>query len=328
MDNMDYEITERQQPDLEETLRVLQTSDTALNSTLIYGLSHLDDAGIKRVEPIWAALDLPYRRTLMNELVEASETNFELDYSTFGHFALGDPNGEIRSAAIELLWEDESLVLMRRLIRLVVDDESTEVRAAAASALGRFILLGEMGDLPTEQTISAQDVIIDVLNNQAEDIDVRRRALEAFGNSSHESVVDAIRDGYDHPDRRMQISSVFAMGRSFDEQWTDIVLQELQSEDEEMRYEAARAAGELELEQAVQSLSLLALDDDREIKEVAIWSLGEIASREATRTLELLATDAKRANDNELLEAIEDAIGAASLGSGSLYLMRFDDEDE
>ena len=280
------------------------------------------------MEPIWAALDLPYRRTLMNELVEASETNFELDYGTFGHFALGDPNGEIRSAAIELLWEDESLVLMRRLIRLVVDDESTEVRAAAASALGRFILLGEMGDLPTEQTISAQDVIIDVLNNQAEDLDVRRRALEAFGNSSHESVADTIRDGYDHPDRRMQISSVFAMGRSFDEQWTDIVLQELQSEDEEMRYEAARAAGELELEQAVQSLSLLALDDDREIKEVAIWSLGEIASKEATRTLELLATDAKRANDDELLEAIEDAIGAASLGSGSLYLMRFDDEDE
>ncbi len=75
-------------------------------------------------------------------------------------------------------------------------------------------------------------------------------------------------------------------------------------------------------------LSLLALDDDREIKEVAIWSLGEIASKEATRTLELLATEAKRANDDELLEAIEDAIGAASLGSGSLYLMRFDEEDE
>ncbi len=328
MNNMDYEINERQQPDLEETLSVLQTSDSTHNSTLIYGLSQLDETGIKRLEPIWAALDLPYRRTLMHELVEASETNFELDYRKFGHFALGDADTEIRAAAVELLWEDESLVLMRRLIRMVIEDEATEVRAAAASALGRFILLGELGDLPEDQTVAAQDVIIDVLNNLAEDIDVRRRALEAFGNSSHESVDDAIRDGYDHPDRRMQISAVFAMGRSFDERWTDIVLEELQSEDAEMRYEAARAAGELELEQAVQPLSLLAMDDDREIKEVAIWSLGEIASKEATRVLDLLATEAKRAHDDELLEAIEDAIGTASLGSGSLYLMRFDEEDD
>lgn len=328
MDNMDYEINERQQPDLEATLNVLKTSDSALNSTLIYGLSQLDEVGIKRLAPIWTALDGQYRRTLMHELVEASETNFELDYREFGHFALGDADAEVRAAAIDLLWEDESLVLMRRLIRLVVDDESTEVRAAAASALGRFVLLGELGDLPEDQTVAAQDVIVDVLNNPSEDIDVRRRALEAIGNCSLDLVEDAIRDGYDHPDRRMQISAVFAMGRSFDEQWSDIVLHELQSEDGEMRYEAARAAGELELEQAVQPLSLLAMEDDREIKEVAIWSLGEIASKEATRTLELLATDAKRAGDDELLEAIEDAIGTASLGSGSLYLMRFDEEEE
>lgn len=343
MDNMDYEINDidgdvnedvadtfadRQQPDLDDTLSVLQASDTTHNSKLVYGLSHLDEVGIERLKPIWAALELEYRRKLMHELVEASETNFELNYSAFGNFALDDADAEVRTTAIELLWEDESLLLMRRLMRIVVDDESTQVRAAAASGLGRFILLGELGDMPEAQTIPAQDVVIEVLNNQAEDIDVRRRALEAISNCSHEIVPDAIRDAYDSPDRRMQISSVFAMGRSFDERWTDIVLQELQSEDDEMRYEAARAAGELELEQAVQDLTRLALDDDREIQEVAIWSLGEIASREATRTLDRLATEAKRNNDDELLEAIEDAIGTASLGSSSLYLMRFDDEED
>ena len=143
-------------------------------------------------------------------------------------------------------------------------------------------MVGELGDLPEAQIIPVQDAVIDVLNNVAEDIDVRRRALEAISNSSHEILEDAIRDAYDHADRRMQISAVYAMGRSFDEQWIDTVLRELDSDDEEMRYEAARAAGELEIEQAVQSLTRLALDDDREIKEVAIWSLGEIASKEAT----------------------------------------------
>jgi HEAT repeat protein len=126
----------------------------------------------------------------------------------------------------------------------------------------------------------------------------------------------------------MQISAVFAMGRTYDEQWGDYVRQQLDSEDPEMRYEAARAAGELELEDAVPGLARLALDSDREIKEVAIWSLGEIGSREATRVLERLATEAKRLGDDDLLEAIEDALASASLGGGSLYLMRFDQEEE
>ncbi len=327
MDNMDYEINERQQPDLDAALGVLQSSDSTLNSTLIYGLSGLDETGLKRLAPIWSSLEVAYRRTLVRELVETSEANYELGYGTFGYFALDDVDAEVRAAAIELLWEDESMVLMRRLMQMVVNDESTVVRAAAASGLGRFILLGALGDLPEDQTIPAQDVIIDVLNNLAEDVDVRRRALEAISGSSHEIVEEAIRDAYDSPDRRMQISSVFAMGRSFDEQWTDIVLQELQSEDEEMRYEAARSAGELELEQAVRYLTRIALDDDREIQEVAIWSLGEIATKEATRTLDRLATDAKRHHDAELLEVIDDALATASFGSGSLYLMRLDDEE-
>ena len=234
---------------------------------------------------------------------------------------------EVREAAVELLWEDESLALMNRLIDMALDDEATAVRAAAASALGRFILLGELGDLPEAETVKAQDAAVSILNNLDEDVDVRRRALEAIANCGHEIVDEAIREAYDSADHRMQISAVFAMGRTYDQQWNEFVLQQLDSDDPEMRYEAARAAGELEIEEAVPALTRLALDNDREIKEVAIWSLGEIGSREATRILERLATEAKRKSDDELLEAIEDAIGTASLGGGSLYLMRLDDDE-
>ena len=167
-----------------------------------------------------------------------------------------------------------------------------------------------------------------ILIDLNEDVDVRRRALEAVANCSHEIVDEAIREAYDSEEHRMQISAVFAMGRTYDAQWNEFVLQQLDADDPEMRYEAARAAGELEIEEAVPALTRLALDDDREIKEVAIWSLGEIGSRESARILERLATEAKRLGDDELLEAIEDAIGTASLGSSSLYLMRLDETDE
>jgi HEAT repeat protein len=118
------------------------------------------------------------------------------------------------------------------------------------------------------------------------------------------------------------------MGRTYDSQWDEFVLQQLDSEDPEMTYEAARAAGELEIEEAVPALTRLALDNDREVKEVAIWALGEIGTKESSRILERLATEAKHTNDEELLEAIEDAIGTASLSSGSLYLMRFDESSD
>ncbi len=325
---MDYTTNDLKQPDFDTTLNALRDNDGAVTSTLYYGLSGLDAADIRRLEPIWANLTPEYRRKLLRELIEASESNFELNYTALAHFALDDADAEVREAAVELLWEDETLALMYRLNEMALEDEATAVRAAATSALGRFILLGELGDLPETETSRVQDTAVAILSNLDEDVDVRRRALEAIANSGHEIVDEAIRDAYDSADHRMQISSVFAMGRTYDEQWNEYVLEQLDSDDPEMRYEAARAAGELEIEEAVPALTRLALDNDREIKEVAIWSLGEIGSREGVRILERLATEAKRLDDEGLLEAIEDAIGAASIGSGSLFLMQIDQESE
>ena len=46
---------------------------------------------------------------------------------------------EVRRLAIEGLWEDERLDLMRRLITLLESDPSDMVRAAAATSLGRYV---------------------------------------------------------------------------------------------------------------------------------------------------------------------------------------------
>ncbi len=318
----------KKQPDFETTLAALRDNDGSVTSTLYYGLSALEPGSIARLAPVWKGLTPDYRRKLLRELTEASEANFELEYSALGQYALDDDDPGVREAAVEALWEDESLPLMYRLIDLAQEDEAVGVRAAAASALGRFILKGELGDLPESETSKAQDAVVSILDDTDEDIDVRRRALEAIANCGHEIVDEAIREAYDSHDHRMQISAVFAMGRTYDQQWGEYVRQQLDSDDPEMRYEAARAAGELEIEEAVPALTRLALDNDREVKEVAIWSLGEIGSREATRVLERLATEAKRLGDDDLLEAIEDALSAASLGSGSLYMMRFDEDEE
>jgi HEAT repeat protein len=303
-----------EKPNLDTTLETLKgIEDGVASPTLYYGLSGLAPSEITQIEPVWETLDSSKRHSLLTELTEASELNFEFDYRELGFFALNDLDNDVREAAIELLWEDESLELMNRLVDLAQWDEATQVRAAAVSALGRFILLGEYDEIPQNESTRIQDIVINILSNDNEDVDVRRRALEAIANSGHEIVHEAILEAYNSSEQKMKVSSVFAMGRTYDNEWQDIVLREITSDDPEMRYEAARSAGELEITESVSYLGRLAVDDEREVKEVAIWSLGEIAGREALRILSALAEDAEEAEDESLLEAIEDAIGSASL---------------
>lgn len=325
MTNFDLDEQKHERPDIETTLNDLRDGEESehISSTVFYGLSGLQTSELATFATVWDSLESDYRRRVLSELAETSETNVDLDYDVLGWFALDDDDDDVREAAIELLWENVSLELMNRLIDIALTDESTHVRATAASALGRFILLGELDDLPASEIHRAQRAAIQLLDDPK--VDVRRRALEAISNSSHEMVTPAIQAAYKSDDHKMRVSSIFAMGRSCDDTWGEEVLEALQSDESEMRYEAARAAGELMLEDAVKYLRKLVFEDDREVKEVAIWSLGEIGGTEATRILERLAKDAEAKEDEELLEAIEDAIGSASVGTSPLHMMRLDD---
>jgi HEAT repeat protein len=322
LDYQDEEVQQRPQPTLAETLVALKAGgDGPINATVFYGLSDLTEADLAQVKPVWDGLDAEYRSKVMRRLVDVSEANFELDYRTIGLFGLTDRDADVRQAAIDVLWEDQSLELMSRLIERALRDEAAEVRAASASALGRFILLGELGDLPERETVRSQDAVITLLNNEQEQVEVRRRALEAIANCGHAVVEPAINQAYQSAEHPMRVSALFAMGRSCDDdRWSKFVLRELQSSDAEMRFEAARAAGELELTDALPLLARLAEGNDREIKEIAVWSIGEIGGKKAMKVLNRLADEAEAEDDDEMLAAIEDAMGNASLVDGELFL--------
>ncbi len=324
-----YNLDDQDQParpDIETTLNDLREGEESnhVAATVFYGLSGLQPEELTTLAAVWDSLSPDYRRHVVSELAEASETNFDLDYGVLGQFVLADDDEDVREAAIELLWENNSIEVMNRLIEMARADEAIHVRAAATSALGRFILWGELDDLPMTQIEPALQTALQLLNEP--EVDVRRRALEAVANSSHEIVASAIESAYKSDDVKMRVSAVFAMGRTCDETWSDEVLAALQSDDPEILYEAARAAGELMIDDAIRHLRKLVLDDDREVKEVAIWSLGEIGGSEASRILQRLLNDAENSDDEELKEAIEDALGSATLGSASFYMMRHDEQ--
>lgn len=326
-ENGENEIRPTDKPTLEEVIRDLDAHEgNHVPTSAYYGLSNLTSEAITAFEPHWKAIDAEFKQKMLSEFTEASEINFDLDYQALGNLSITDDNSEVRVKAIEALWADESLEWLTKLIDLAETDESADVRASAASELGRFILMGEYGDIPENQANRAQDVAIGILNDPSEDVDVRRRALEAISNSSLDFVAEAIREAYESDERLMRVSAVFAMGRSYDDQWDETVLREMHNDDPEIRYEAARAAGELELEEAVTLLGQLSVVDEREIRLVAIWSLGEIGGSQAVRLLSALGEDAKEAEDEDLLEAVEDALGYASM-SGADFDFDLQDED-
>lgn len=252
----------------------------------LYHLSSLAAEDVARVREVWLCLPVELRRRLTARLVELAEADFEVDFGAVFRLGLEDEDAEVRTAAVEGLWEDEDVRLVPLLVARLREDEAVAVRAAAATSLGRFILLGELEKIRPGPHALTYEALLAACQAADEDIEVRRRALESLAYVGNETVVQLIREAYAAPEEKVRISAVFAMGRSADPRWASQVRQELFSPNPELRYEAARACGELQLSEAVLDLEELADDADPEVQEAALWALGQIGGDKARRILE------------------------------------------
>ncbi len=316
------------QAKFQRALEELRQPDVPLTSASVYSLSDLDGDNRIAFQDVWDELPVERRRGLINLLVETAEMNFELDFSVIIFPALDDPDFEVRLSAIDGILEDSPRCVIERLMQIAEEDPYTDVRAAAVESLGQFVLQGELGKLPEPLNTRLQELVLALYRDPQEDLDVRRRALEAIGNCSRDGVLALIRQAYNADELMMRVSAVFAMGRTCDDVWQPQIMEELSSDHPEMRYEAARAAGELELRPALPRLAELAYDDDRQIQEMSIWSLGEIGGKVATKVLNDLAKVAENSNDEALAEAVAEAQANASLSGDVLPLFDFPEYDD
>ncbi len=284
-----------------EALEQNQRCPIAKDLPLLSGL--LDEAQV-RLRRAWPLVPTQERFKLLTALAELAEADFEMDFSFIFRLGLHDIEASVRAHAIEGLWEDEDPRLIAQFIRLLVDDEAETVRAAAARALGRFVLLGELGKLLPHHFEQTCATLHRVYRNPQESIAVRRRALESIAYTSGAEIATMIEESYRHREEAMRISAVFAMGRNADKRWGKIVLRELENPTPAMRYEAAHACGELELKNAVRPLIEAVEDVDAEVQAAALWALGQIGGPLARRTLERYA----RSDDEAVLSAANAAL--------------------
>ena len=281
----------------------LADSTHMLSVSKLYLLSSLDQADVERVRAAWPAIADDRRRAIVSHLDDLTESNFEVDFGSIFRIGLTDPDPAVRATSIDGLWVDDDVRLVRPLIDMMQNDASEEVRATAAGSLGRFVLAGELEDIPADKAEAVVDALREIIEDGVETVEVRRRAIEAIGYSGAEGVTDLIGEAYGDEDDRMRASAVYAMGRSADLRWADLVLAETESADPEMRYEAAHACGELQNPGALPALKRLLDDPDDEVREAAVWALGQIGGSESRRLLVALLDDPGAADLHEAAEA-------------------------
>lgn len=234
----------------DQVIRHLISEEMPITKGIVRRLSNLDAAEARALIKAWGSIPVARRYQVLREIAELSESEFDTDFSAVTHLALTDLHDQLREAAIEAAWADESVEMLNRLLPMATIDSSPTVRAAAVGALGRFILQAELGKFSPMQARQAERVALKLYNNRNEDVRVRCRALEAIANSSRAEVVGMIEESYHDGDARLRAAAIYAMGKTCDERWAGIVLHELGSDDPAIRFEAIRAAGELGLEEA------------------------------------------------------------------------------
>ncbi|MBI2845697.1 MAG: HEAT repeat domain-containing protein [Chloroflexi bacterium] len=306
-----------------EVLEHWNQEDSPPSIRTLYHLSGLFFQDLERFKEAWAGLSRERQRRMAEGLVEIGETSFEVDFHDIFRFLLSDQDPEVRASAVEGLFEDETPWLLHNLINLLRQDPSPEVRSRAAIALGRFSRLAEMEDLDPELSQKLRETLRETIHNPQENLEVRRRAVEAIAYFGDQEVREIITQTYQDPAQKMRVSALFAMGRSLDAYWNKTLIAELENKDPELRYEAAHACGELELKSAVPALAPLLQDADREVQESVVWALGQIGGGEARR---LLAT-AAASEDQYLAEAAAEALSQLEFASGILEVPASDEEE-
>jgi len=283
----------------------LLDDETRLHPRYLYRLSDLDPPEIETLKRTWYDIPLWRRQALMEDLEEFGKTDTLLSFEAVARNVIDDDNPKVRSNAIRILNEYDAKDLIPKFINLLIEDNDADVRAEAALALGRFVYLGELDELPKGTQQEIETILLKTIDIDQAKI-VRRRALEAVSFSSREDVPALIQKAYDSGDKEWMISAIFGMGRSADRRWSDDVILMLEDRTPAIRAEAARAAGELEIRETVLQLIELLDDIDDDVRSASIWSLSQIGGEGVRQSLEWLLDQAEDYGEINLLEAALD----------------------
>jgi hypothetical protein len=305
----------------------LLDTEAPFPAAMIYYFSDMPREDLDLLADVWPEVWVERRRGLLEDMENLAEGDTLLYFDPMAIMCLKDEDPVARATAIRLLWQSQEEDLVPLFLALLKDDPEAIVRAAAATALGLFVYLGELEEIKAS---TYQDVLESLIQAHLDSPDtlVRRRALESLGYAGHPEVPGFIRRAYDTNDEDWLQSALFAMGRSCDNRWTDSVLSMFDHPDNVVRYEAIRAAGELEIKAARELIFDMLEEgtDDDEIYYAAIWSLSKIGGEGVRSLIEIAMEETEDMVEIQFLEeALENLDFTEQINT---FDMMYIDEDD
>jgi HEAT repeat protein len=299
-----------EEENFEEQIDFNEVVDALLDSSVLFPpkylsrLSGLEGLELEQLTEVWSQITPTRRQRLLEDLEQLTDSSFFVDFDEVLKLGLHDENSQVRKIAIRGLWESDDREVAVHLIDIFQNDPDTDVRAQAASGLGKFLFLGEIGDLEQNLTDQITQLLIKTCSGDAPEI-VRRKATEALGFSSHPQATVIIETAYNKQKEDWLLSALIAMGRSANNQWIPQVTENLTHEDSQIRLEAAQSAGLLAAQETIPHLLQLIDDPEEDVKLAAIWALSEVGGLDARAALEGML---KNSTDEVEIDFLEEAL--------------------
>lgn len=292
----------------------------------LHRFSDLSSEDSQALTQAWPKISAPRRVSLMEDLEELNQADDLLSYEEICQLAIKDSHPQVRLSAVKILHDYEQTQYIATFSHLAEGDADGRVRAAASSALGAFIYLGEVDKLHASTLQRVEETLLTILHSQDES-QVRQCALESLGYSSREDVAPAIERAYADPDPEWLMAALNAMERSADRKWRSRVVAMLDHAHPLVRAEAASAAGELEIKSAAPALLKMLQDTDLDVRMAAIWALSQVGGKGVRKALEKMLESCDDEDEASLLEnALENLDFTEDMGT--IALLNIDNTGE
>ena len=308
---------------LDTLLDKLQDEDRRIPDEDYAFLSDLDLSRYEQFVRTWEMLSPNRRRGIIQKLGELATENIELSYDRINCFAMKDTDPSVRRMAIINLWEFDDIKVAPDLVDALSHDPDPDVRAAAADALGKFMLIGELSDTSTVLRREVENALLYALENETIP-EIQQNCIKSLGYSSSETVHPILSTAYVSNDEGLKLAAVIAMGRSVNKQWTELIIEEMDNPSPLIRAEAARAAGEIEARTSIDALIELLEDIDPSVRINAIWSLGQIGGDRAEQALENIDPTLE---DDEVSNVLDEAMDHLAFVNETRDFLLFDVDD-
>ena len=272
-------------------------------------LQEFSDIGpleLRTLLDVWPRVKPSRRLALLDDLSVLAESDTLVSFDDFARALLTDPDPQVRTRAIRLLDENESVDLVPSYLDMLKNDPDVRVRTEAARVLNLFVDLGELEEISETIYHQIEDALLASAASE-DNVHVRRAALESLGYSSRLEVTTLIESSFHRQDPAWQASALTAMGRSADERWADAVTRSMVNENDDIRRAAVQAAGELGLKSARPLLlKMLGEEEDGTVLSAIIWSLSQIGGEDVRTYLENLLDQLEE--DDEQIAFLEEAL--------------------